>query len=211
MLGPGDVQAMDNHLIGDPDVDPEASVAFWIIAIILAIITCGAGSIFIAIIIIVVAAIVSAVAGSVGGSMMVDPVTGAITGISAWPPELARVGRVRAVFHDPIDIQPDGILLAGTLDVLSSCELTEVLAARSRGSYAVTAQQPLSLAAVSTSPTAAYTWSPSAATTWRGACCSPHSTTTDDRPLFALTRKGRSRSRSGACRDATRPFARCRA
>lgn len=154
------VQAMDNHLIGDPDVDPEESVVFWIIAIILAIITWGAGSIFIAIIIIVIAAVVTAIASNVGSSMAVDPITGAVKGISGWPPELARIGRVRAVFHDPIVLETSGMVIAGTMDVLSSCEETQVLAARSGGSYTGTAQSALTLAAANTSPLAGYTWMP---------------------------------------------------
>lgn len=154
------LQAMDNHLIGDPDVDPETSVAFWIIAIILAIITWGAGSILIAIVIIVVAAVVTAVASNIGGSMAVDPITGAVQGINGWPPDLARIGRVRAVFHDPIVIEGDGMVIVGTMDVLSSCEETEVLAARSGDAYLGSAQSALTLAAANTSPVAGYTWRP---------------------------------------------------
>jgi hypothetical protein len=154
------VQAMDNHLIGDPDVDPEESVAFWIIAIILAIITWGAGSIFIAIIIIVIAAVVTAIASSIGSSMAVDPITGAIQGITGWPPELARIGRVRAVFHDPITIATDGMVIAGTIEVISSCEETTVLAARTSGSYTGSAQSALTFSAINTSPVAQYTWLP---------------------------------------------------
>ena len=144
------VQQMDNHVIGDPEVDPEESVAFWIIAIILAIITWGAGSIFIAIVIIVAAAVVAAVASSIGSSMAVDPVTGAVRGITGWPPELARIGRVEAVFHDPILISAEGLVMAGTMNVLSSCEQTTVLSARSGGPYTGVAQQLLTLAAGNT-------------------------------------------------------------
>jgi PKD repeat protein len=154
------VQQMENHLIGDPDVDPEGSVAFWIIAIILAIITWGAGSILIAIIIIVIAAVVTAIASNIGSSMAVDPITGAVQGITGWPPELARIGRVRTVFHDPITIATDGLVIAGTMDVLSSCESTQVLAARSGGSYTGSAQASLTLAAAATSPMAGYSWRP---------------------------------------------------
>ncbi|YCK38033.1 PKD domain-containing protein [Actinomadura sp. ATCC 39365] len=159
-LNPDGVQQMDNHLIGDPDVDPEESVAFWIIAVILAIITWGAGSILIAIVIIVAAAIITAIASGIGSSMAIDPITGAVTGITGWPPELARIGRVRAIFHDPIVIAADGLVIAGTMDVLSSCEQTQVLAARSGGPYFGTAQSALTLAAASTTPVAAYTWNP---------------------------------------------------
>ncbi|MGC4867158.1 PKD domain-containing protein [Micromonospora sp. DT53] len=157
-LDPDGVQRMDNHLIGEPDVDPEESVLFWVIAIILAIISFGAGSILIGIIIIVVAAVITAVVNNIGGSRLVDPITGAVSGITGWPPELARIGRVRAVFFDPIVINADGLLLAGDLEVLSSCESTEVLAARSSGPYTGTAQSALLLAAGHTSAAAGYTW-----------------------------------------------------
>ncbi|MET8091276.1 PKD domain-containing protein [Micromonospora sp. NPDC005220] len=157
-LNPDGVQRMDNHLIGEPDVDPEESVLFWVIAVILAIISFGAGSILIGIIIIVVAAVITAVVNNIGGSRLVDPVTGAVSGITGWPPELARIGRVRAVFFDPIVINADGLVLAGDLEVLSSCESTEVLAARSGGPYTGTAQSALLLAAGHTSAAAGYTW-----------------------------------------------------
>lgn len=93
-LDPDGVQRMDNHLIGEPDVDPEESVLFWVIAIILAIISFGAGSILIGVIIIVVAAVITAVVNNIGGSRLVDPITGAVSGITGWPPELAdRAGQ----------------------------------------------------------------------------------------------------------------------
>lgn len=158
-------QELKHHIIGDPDVDPEASVLFWVIAIILAIISFGAGSILIAIIIIVVALIVTAIAESIGSAMLVNGVTGAIEGIQAWPPDLARIGRVVAVFHDNVSPDPDGVLIAanglvleGTMDVVSSCEATEVLAAQSGAAYSVNAATPVLLTAGNISPAAAYGW-----------------------------------------------------
>ena len=159
-LDPDGVQAMENQVIGDPDVDPEESTAFWIVAIILAVISWGAGSILIGIVIVMVAAVITGIAGSIGSSMLVDPITGAVRGITGWPPELARIGRVRAVFHNPITIDADGLLLTGTLEVLSSCAATEVLPARSGGSYTGTAGSALTLTAGHTSPVARHTWAP---------------------------------------------------
>lgn len=164
-LNADNVQKLDHHIIGDPDVDPEESVLFWVIAIILAIISFGAGSILLLIITIVVILVVEAIAKSIGSTMVVNGVTGAIDGIGAWPPDLAKIGRVIAVFHDDVAPDPDGIvidttglLLEGTMDVLSSCEGTQVLAANSGGSYSVNAAAPLLLKAFNTSGLAAYRW-----------------------------------------------------
>src|SRR5690606_20025276 len=77
-------QELKHHIIGEPEVDPEESVLFWVIAIILAVISLGTGSILIAIIIIVVALVVQAIATSIGSAMLVNGVTGAIEGIQAW-------------------------------------------------------------------------------------------------------------------------------
>ncbi|MBC8085707.1 MAG: hypothetical protein H7Z40_00460 [Phycisphaerae bacterium] len=158
-------QELEHHIIGEPDVDPEESVLFWVIAIILAIISLGTGSILIAIIIIVVALIVTAIAESIGSAMLVNGVTGAIEGIQAWPPDLARIGRVEAVFHDNLTPDPDGVVIAedglvleGTMNVLSTCEATEVLAAYSGGTYSVNAATAVLLKAGNISPAALYGW-----------------------------------------------------
>ncbi len=152
------VQRMEHHIIGEPDVDPHGSVAFWIIAIILAVISFGAGSVLIGIIIIVVAAIITAIAEGVGGTALVDGVTGAVSGITAWPPELSRIGSVRAVFSDPIDIDTTGLVMSGTLEVVSSCESVQVVPADSGSAYSVAAASPLLLKAQREDPQAAYAW-----------------------------------------------------
>jgi PKD domain len=154
------VQTMGHDIIGEPEVDPEESVAFWIIAIILAVISFGAGSVLIAIIIIVVALVVTAIAEGVGGQKLVDGVTGAVSGITGWPPELSRIGTVTAVFSDPIEIATTGFLMSGTLEVVSSCEATQVLAADSGGPYSVAAASPLALQAQHSSAVASYSWLP---------------------------------------------------
>ncbi len=153
------VQNMEETIL-DKDVDPEESVLLWVISAILAVITLGAGSVLGVVIIAVVTLIVQAIVDSIGGDKLVDGVTGALKGITAWPPNLSRIGRVRAVFHDPVVIETSGLGIAGTLDVLSSCESVQVLAARSAGAYAGPAASPMSLAALNTSPVAAYRWLP---------------------------------------------------
>lgn len=159
-LNAAGVQKMDHHIIGEPEVDPEESVAFWIIAIIIAVISLGTGSVLIAVIVIVVALVVTSIAESVGGKMLVSGVTGAIDGITGWPSLARRIGPVRAVFSDPIDIATTGIFMSGTLQVESSCEGTQVLAADSGSTYSTQAASPLSLQAQNTSTAASYGWLP---------------------------------------------------
>ena len=158
-------QELEHHIIGEPDVDPEESVLFWVIAIILAVITFGAGSILIGMIIIVTALIVQAIASNIGSEMLVNGVTGAIEGIQAWPPDLARIGQVKAVFHNNTAPDPDGavidttgLVLEGTMEVISSCESTTVLAADSGSTYTVSAASALLLQAANTHATASYRW-----------------------------------------------------
>ena len=160
-------QELEHHIIGEPDVDPEESVLFWVIAIILAVISFGAGSVLIGIIIIIVALVITAIAESIGSEMAVDAVTGAIDGMQAWPPDLAKIGRVVAVFHDNVTPDPDGVLiettglvLEGTMNVVSSCESTEVLAADSGSTYSVNAASPILLQAANISAAASYKWLP---------------------------------------------------
>jgi hypothetical protein len=142
------------------DVDPEESVLFWVIAAILTILTFGTGSVLVVIIAAVIAVVILAMVEKIGGEKLVDGVTGALAGIKAWPPKLARIGRVEAVFHDPISIEPNGLVLAGTLQVLSSCELVTRKAALSGGAYTVKAGVPVVLTAGATASTAAYRWLP---------------------------------------------------
>ena len=158
-------QELEHHIIGEPDVDPEESVLFWVIAIILAVISFGAGAILLGIIIIVVALIIQSIASNIGSEMLVNGVTGAVEGIQAWPPELSRIGRVLALFHDNVTPNPDGVLIdptglvmEGTMEVISSCESTTVMAARTSGAYAVSAASPLALQALHTHGDASYRW-----------------------------------------------------
>ncbi len=148
------------HDILDKDVDPEESVAFWIIAIILAIISFGAAGLIGLLIVVIVAVIVEAIASNIGSDMLVDPVNNTLSGITAWPTQLARIGRVRAVFHDPIDISTQGLVMAGTLEVISSCEATAVVGADSGSAYSIAAAAPLTLQAAATHPAASYQWLP---------------------------------------------------
>ena len=55
------------HEILDKDVDPEESVAFWVITIILAIISFGVGGLIGLLILVIVILIVEAIAENIGG------------------------------------------------------------------------------------------------------------------------------------------------
>jgi hypothetical protein len=151
-------QLMEHHIIGDPEVDPQESVLFWVIAIILTVLTFGAGGVLFAIITIIVILIVNKLVEKIGSNLLVDNVTNAIEGIEAWPPELSRIGRVRAVFHDPIDISTTGLVMAGNLEVLSSCESATLAAATTAGQYLIDAAQSLSLNALKTYSNSDYFW-----------------------------------------------------
>lgn len=146
------------HDILDSDVDPEESVLLWVITAILVVITLGAGSVLLAVIVVVVALIVRAIVENIGGDLLVDEATDALNGITAWPTELSNIGRVRAVFHDPIVIEANGLVMAGTMEVISTCETTTVMAADSGSAYAVDAASALMLAAQNTHGTASYQW-----------------------------------------------------
>lgn len=141
-------QAMDHHLIGDPDVDVDAGIAFWIIAIILAVISFGFGGVLIGIITIIVILIVKAIVENIGSDSLVNGVTGAIDGITAWPPELSNIGRVKAVFFDPIDISTTGLVISGQMEIISSCEDTQVVPATTAGKYTTKAAQNTELKAL---------------------------------------------------------------
>jgi len=147
-------QMLKHHNIGDPDVDPEESVLFWVIAVIFSVITLGLG----AIIVIIVVLIVESIVKSIGGQLVTDATSGALSGVTAWPPNLSRIGRVRAIFHDDVLIDTTGIVLAGTVDVISSCETVAVVAANSGGTYTVAAASPVALTAGNIHPTASYKW-----------------------------------------------------
>ncbi len=152
-------QMLDETIL-DKDVDPEVSVLLWVITAILSVITLGAGSVLGAVIIVVVALVVNAIVENIGGDKLVDGVTGALQGITAWPPKLARIGRVRAMFHDPVIIKTSGLEIAGTLDVLSSCDAVDVKTAKTAGAYTAAAARTLNLAALNISPFGAYKWLP---------------------------------------------------
>lgn len=148
-------QMLRHHDIGEPDVDPEESVLFWVIALIIGFLTFGLLGTIIAVVVVL---IVQGIASSIGGDLALDAITGAVNGITAWPPGLSRIGRVRAVFHDPVLIDTTGLVMAGNVEVISSCESVAVVPADSGGSYTSSASSALTLAAGNTHPDASFKW-----------------------------------------------------
>lgn len=153
-------QLLEHHIIGDTEVDTEEGVAFWIIAIILTIVSFGFGGIIFGIVTIIIILVVKSIAEKIGADLLLDSVSGAIDGITAWPPELSRIGRVRAVFNDPVDISTSGLVIAGTLDVISSCELVQIAKAKTSNNYTVNAAQNLPLNAQKVYYNSQYFWNP---------------------------------------------------
>jgi len=153
-------QNLKHHEIGKSDVNVDEGIAFWIVAIILTVVSFGVGGVFIGIITVIVILIVKAIVENIGSDMLVNGVSGAIDGITAWPPKLSRIGRVRAIFFDPVDISTGGLVISGVFNVLSSCESVDVIPAQTAGTYSTRATQPLLLTALRTGAAASYSWDP---------------------------------------------------
>lgn len=153
-------QQLKHNIIGEPDVDVDEGIAFWIIAIILAVISFGFGGVLIGIISIVIILIVKSIVENIGSDSLVNGVSGAVEGITAWPPELSNIGRVKAVFFDPVDISDTGLVISGKMEVISACEATQVVPATTAKKYSVNAVQSAELKALRIYPDADYFWDP---------------------------------------------------
>lgn len=152
-------QRMDHFEI-DSDVDPEESVLLWVLTAILAVLTLGAFGLLGALVVIIVALVVRGIAENMGSEILSDEITDTVTGITAWPEDLARIGRVEAVFFDPIVIDLTGLTIAGDFEVISSCEATAVVPADAGGARSGSAASAMSLAGVNEHPDAGYQWLP---------------------------------------------------
>lgn len=153
-------QNLKHHIIGDPDVDVDEGIAFWIVAIILAVISFGVGGVLIGVITIIIILVVQSIVENIGSDSLVNGVTGAIDGITAWPPKLSNIGRVKAVFFNPVDISTSGLVISGAFEVISSCESTQVVPAKTAGVYTTSAAQITQLKALNIYNKADYFWNP---------------------------------------------------
>ncbi|MBL3596351.1 hypothetical protein JMM63_12335 [Rhodovulum sulfidophilum] len=158
-LGPDGGQDMVHFEI-DNDVDPEETVLLWVLTAIAAVLSLGAFGILGALVVVIVALVVRGIAESMGSEILSDEVTNTVTGITGWPENLAKIGRVEAVFFDPIVIDTDGLVIAGDFNVISSCEDTDVVPADAGGSRSVAAATAMALTAVNEHPDANYEWLP---------------------------------------------------
>lgn len=93
---------------GEPDVD--LSLLAWIVSFLIGFITFGLIGGLIAIVVIL---IVEGIAENIGGKLVINNVTNQVEGIGAWPSELIKIGSVESRFENPIDISPDGLVMAG--------------------------------------------------------------------------------------------------
>ncbi len=93
---------------GEPDVD--LSLLAWIVSFLIGFITLGLVG---GVIGLVVMAIVEGIAEKIGGKLVVNNVTNQVEGIGAWPSKLIKIGSVQSRFENPIEINSDGIVLAG--------------------------------------------------------------------------------------------------
>lgn len=158
---PDGKQRMRDVPQGEPEIDPEVSVALWVIGLLLGVLTGGLGGGVIALIVLgIVQIVISNVAESVGGALVTDEISGKVIGMSGWPDRLTRIGFVTTRFNNPIVVDTSGLLIAGTVEVISSCENTAVAFADSGGSYSGAAAAALVMTAHTTHVDAAYSWLP---------------------------------------------------
>ena len=137
--GPEGGQIIHPFTIGDPDVD--LSLLAWIISFLIGFITVGLVG---GIIALVVVAIAEGIAERIGGKIIRDEITEELKGIEAWPQTLDNIGTIEARFLNPIEIDPGGILVSGTLLITSTYALTLVDAADSHGPYTGNGGSPMS-------------------------------------------------------------------
>ena len=156
-LNAAGVQELKHHPIGEPDVDTDAG---WLVSLILGILGFLTGGLLGALIGVIIGLVIQAIASNIGSSVASDAISGLPIGVGAWPSELARVGEAQAVFQDPVIIEADGIVIAGSMEVVSSCEATAVVPADSGTAYSGTAASAISLFAGNTHPDASYGWLP---------------------------------------------------
>jgi hypothetical protein len=135
---PSGGQIIQPFVIGDPDVD--LSLLAWIISFLIGFITFGLVGGIIALVIIKIA---ENLAERIGGRIIRDDVTNELKGIEAWPQTLDQIGTIEARFINPIWIDPDSVLVAGTMTVTSSFALTAVDFADTHGPYHKFAGQPV--------------------------------------------------------------------
>lgn len=158
---PDGTQRIQHVQQGEPDIDPEESVLFWVIALIIGVLTGGLGGGIIALIILVVIKlVVDAIAQSIGAAVVTDEISGNVVGLGGWPSRLSRIGRVTTRFANPIVVNTSGLTIAGTVEVVSSCETTAIAFAKTSGALTATAGTATTMNAGRLHADAAYAWQP---------------------------------------------------
>ena len=138
---------------GQPDVD--LSLLAWIISFLIGFITLGLVGGIIGLVVIFVA---ESIAQSIGGPIVRDQVTNQVTGIGTWPEDLLHIGKITGRFVNPVDIQPSGIVVSGTMIITSTAALTAIVPADAQGPYVTSAGAVVDLIAGAQHPAATYQW-----------------------------------------------------
>jgi hypothetical protein len=137
------------------DDDVSLSAGAWIVMVILGFVI---GGLIIGIVLLVVYLVVEGIAESVGSSVIDDETTGQVRMLGAWPSTLDGIGDVRSRFENPVVIEPDAIVFAGSITVTSTHALTASAPPISNGPYLAVARQPFALSAGAPVLATAYQW-----------------------------------------------------
>ena len=137
------------------DDDVDLSAGAWIVMVIVGFIL---GGLVIGVILLVIYLVVEGLAESIGSSIMDDETTGQVKMIGAWPTNLDGIGEIDSRFENPILIDPDGIVFAGSILVMSMYALTASAPPDANGPYIAIARQPMHFSGGVPVPAAAYDW-----------------------------------------------------
>lgn len=149
-------QQLKHHQIGEPDVDMGDNPLLWIITLVSFLL----GGFIIGIIVIIIIGIIKSIAEKTGSDAVGGQISSSLDSMVAWPPDLSRVGRVTAVFFDPVDISTSGMVISGIFNVISSCETVQVVPAKTESIYSIKAAQLIELKALNVYSQATYFWNP---------------------------------------------------
>lgn len=90
-------------------------VAYWVLAVLLAMLAFGTLGMIGGLIVVSVVLILWLIGLQVGRRRAAHALAEVLDGIAVWSPNLARIGQAEAVFHDPIVVDPSGMLVVGDI------------------------------------------------------------------------------------------------
>ncbi|NTU81110.1 MAG: hypothetical protein HGA45_17300 [Chloroflexales bacterium] len=106
-------QTIGLRIRGAPAVALEVSLAYWVIAAALALIAFGALQLLGSLIVVSGVLILRVISWRLGQGLVARTITEVLRDMVVWPSNLTRIGRARAVFVDPVVVEPWGMILAG--------------------------------------------------------------------------------------------------